>query len=558
MARTNTNQDRTGRQARPAQANEPPLPWHSAPQGNYGPQEPQFAPTNGYDVPPTQRPHMPAPQAQMPWPQTGNGYPPQPQAPQYLPQQHQPYPQPQYQQQPYQQPAPYQNEGHYYGASQDPQHGYASAQPHHGYPQQADQGYPQQQPYPAQYHAPAADPRGYDLGAYSTAPAGYADVPPTRPQAPYPQQGYASSEFGAPNQHYGQQGQRNLAPHQGDEFHEDDDYEEDEDDDLDPPRRFRFLKILASLVIAIGIGAGGAYTYKKYGLSPTSGNRPILARADAPPVRGQSGLDQSSTDTKSGDRLNTQIPAVVPANDGASDSDAPTGPRRVQTIPIGPPTVGQQPTQAQQPPMRPTISVPGVALDGMAGVPAQQATPPTTPTPLTRSIGTPVPAQQQKAPVAPKVIATADDGSAAPKAPAQQKVAVAKVLPKAKTNDAFSPTSPSTAPSTAPAAVGAPTPAAPQPAVPAAPAAKANNGYIAVLASLGSAVDARKTLDELQSRYGEILGGKPTDITEFANPRDGKTYYRAIVGPPQSKEVASSMCAQIKAAGQKECFVAAY
>ena len=127
-----------------------------------------------------------------------------------------------------------------------------------------------------------------------------------------------------------------------------------------------------------------------------------------------------------------------------------------------------------------------------------------------------------------------------------QKVAVAKA---AKTNDAYSPNgSPPAAAATAPAPAAAPATA---------PKA-ATNGYIAVLSSQSSAVDARKTLDDLQSKFGEILGGKPTDITEFANPRDGKTYYRAIVGPPASKEAALSICTQMTAAGYKGCFATPY
>ena len=81
---------------------------------------------------------------------------------------------------------------------------------------------------------------------------------------------------------------------------------------------------------------------------------------------------------------------------------------------------------------------------------------------------------------------------------------------------------------------------------------------MAVLSSQSSAIDARKALDDLQGKYSDLLGGKPTDVTEFANPKDGKTYYRAIVGPPGSREAAASICSQIKAAGHKDCFATAY
>lgn len=554
MARTNNNQDRTARQARPHQANEPPLPWHTTPQQPIaGPQEPHFAPNGAYDVPPTQRPTT----SELPWPQSApaNGYPQHQQpAPSFPPPSQQHYPQHQlpYQSHGYQQPAAYPADGQYHAPQNDPLHGYANpaqySDPHaaaqHGYPQHMDPGYPQHAPYPAHPYpgTPAVDPRGYDLATYATQPSGYGEVPATHPPAMH-------------EQHYGHPPQQDLAQHDDEEY-DDEDYE---DEEYDPPRRFRFLKIAASLLIATGIGAGAAYTYKKFGLSPTGGNRPTLARAEVPPIKVQSAaVDQAPLTSKAGDRLASQIPAVVPANDGASDSDAPAGPRRVQTIPITPNGAPQQ----GQPPIRPTISVPGVALDGMAPQAPPQlpasSLPPVTPAPVGRPVAAPPAVAQQRAPVTPKVIANTDEPAAPAKTaqPAKQKVAVAKAPAKTKASDAFSPSA-TVATATAPSAVGAPS-TPPAAAAPAAPAKATSNGYIAVLASQGSAVDARNTLDDLQTRYGQILGGKPTDITEFANPKDGKTYYRAIVGPPGSREAAASICSQMKAAGYRECFATAY
>ncbi len=564
MARTNNNQDRIPRQPRPAQATEPPLPWHSSPQHPVapGPQEPHFAPNGAYDVPPTQRPqaaHVPSP---LPWPQSvpTSGYPQPPHpSPAFPPQAQQPYPQPPYQSHGYQQPAAYPGDGQYYAPQHDPQHGYANpahyqdpnAPTHHGHPQHIDAGH-QQPPYPTRpyEHTAAVDPRGYDLGTYATAPAGYGDVPPTRPAIPHTPHGYAP-ELAPHEQHYGHPPQQELAPHDDGEEYDDEEYD---DEDVDPPRRFRFLKIAASLLVATGIGAGAAYTYKKFGLSPTAANRPTLARAEVAPVKAQSpATDQTSPNSKAVDRLDGQIPAVVPANSG--DSDTPAGPRRVQTIPITPNGAPQQ----GQPPIRPTISVPGVALDGMTPqAPPQQpaaSLPPVTPAPVGRAVAPPPAVAQQRAPVAPKVIANPDDQAAAAKA-APQKVAVAKAPAKAKTADAFSPNA-TVATATTPSAVGAQASATAS----VTPAKVTSNGYITVLSSQSSAVDARKMLDDLQTRFGEVLGGKPTDITEFVSPKDGKTYYRAIVGPPGSREAAATICSQMKAAGyaaSRDCFAAAY
>jgi hypothetical protein len=79
-----------------------------------------------------------------------------------------------------------------------------------------------------------------------------------------------------------------------------------------------------------------------------------------------------------------------------------------------------------------------------------------------------------------------------------------------------------------------------------------------VLASQGSAVDSRKALDDLQGKYSEIIGSKPTDVREIVSPKDGKTYYRAVVGPPGSKEAANAVCEQMKTAGHQGCFTAPY
>ncbi len=325
-----------------------------------------------------------------------------------------------------------------------------------------------------------------------------------------------------------------------------DDDEEFEDEEEEEPRRFGLLKVIASLVVAIGIGAGGAYGYKKFANPSVAAVKPMAARADAPTRK--SDQQTASADLKSGERLN-DVPAVVPSGDATGDGTSPAGARRVQTIPITP--QGLPGMAVQQPPMRPTISVPGMAIDGMvASSPPQApaaALPPIIPAPAGRAVASPpVQAQPQRAPVAPRVIAAVEDPPAAP-APVRPapKIAVPKV---AKSNDAY-------LPGGAPSQVGA-VPATASTAV--APVKAATNGYVAVLDSRGSAIDARKALDDLQGRFGEVLGGKPTDVTEFANPKDGKTYYRAVVGPPGSREAAASVCTQIKAAGHKDCFAAAY
>ena len=594
MARSNSNQDRTGGQAaRPARGSqpaEPGLPWHPGAQAHVAPQDPQFA---GYDVPPTGRPQTgPAP-AQLPWPQAGQFTqqqpPPPPPPPQhYAPQQaygnpQQGYPPPAYPPQSYQQqPAAYPAEshndlrsdprnGHYFPQQQPEQQAYPGPAAYHEPAPQLRGSYPghgqaygeptfappPQNGYPAHYQqqSPGPDTSGYELGAYATQTAVYGEPHAGRGQ-PLPLPHAYANEYSQPAQP-----EPGFAPPRGaaapvadaDEDFDDEDYVDDEDEE---PRRFGVLKIVASLAVAIAIGAGGAFAYKKFGVAP-SANRSQTAQVAPVKLQAANADAGRGSDSKSGERVSEPIPAVVPANDGNGDS--PSGTRRVQTIPIMP--AGAAPSQTPpQPPMRPTISVPGVALGDMAIAPPQpqappqpvpSALPPVTPAPVGRAVAPP-PATPQRAPVAPKVIAAVEDpavtaAKAAPKAP----VAKAIVAKAPKSNDAYA--------GGAPSAVGAVNVATATTTPAPAPAAKvASNGYVAVLASQGSAIDARKTLDDLQGKYGDVLGGKPTDVTEFANPKNGKTYYRAIVGPPGSREAAANVCTQVRAAGHKDCFAAAY
>ena len=82
------------------------------------------------------------------------------------------------------------------------------------------------------------------------------------------------------------------------------------------------------------------------------------------------------------------------------------------------------------------------------------------------------------------------------------------------------------------------------------------SGFVVVLASKRSCTDAPKAFAELQQKYPEVLGGMAPDVqkAEF-----GKgVWYRAVVGPPGSREAASSVCSQLKTAGHPGCWVAAY
>jgi hypothetical protein len=92
---------------------------------------------------------------------------------------------------------------------------------------------------------------------------------------------------------------------------------------------------------------------------------------------------------------------------------------------------------------------------------------------------------------------------------------------------------------------------------PATTSASGASGYVAVLASKTSRMDALKAFADLQQKYGDVLGSKTPDVQE-ANLGDKGVRYRSVVGPPGSREAASGVCKQLKTAGYADCWVTAY
>jgi hypothetical protein len=84
-------------------------------------------------------------------------------------------------------------------------------------------------------------------------------------------------------------------------------------------------------------------------------------------------------------------------------------------------------------------------------------------------------------------------------------------------------------------------------------------GFVAVLKSEKSSIEATKTLADLQQKYTDVLEGKSFDVQEAdLSDRGLGTMYRVVVGPPGSHNAASTMCAQLKAAGYVGCWVKEY
>jgi hypothetical protein len=423
------------------------------------------------------------------------------------------------------------------------------------------------------------DPRNYDFGNYAVARAPAAGFPQQVPGQP--QHGYGlDPNFGADP--YAQQGQHPgyaPDPHQGQRYpvqqqdpsleigaygrdgvHQayaaqqhgyanpnDPNFQQDQaelDDEgydgeyeEEAPRGKRTLLVVAALIGAIGIGGGLAYGYKTFG----GGGKAQIAKIDQTkqqkPIVASGGREFTNTNSKIPERLPEPINQAASSNGDTADTG---GPRKVQTIAIGPvPTPSAPPGQPPQ--GRVASSVPGVTLDNlpMPGRPS----PPAIPMPAA------VPVQQVQAPVqqpSPKAVQPRI-ANAAPAVEVPAPVAKAPQLPRVKSADAYSPKAPagqSGGVQTAAVATAAPT------------SSGGGNGYVAVLSSQGSRMDALKVYADLQQKYGDVLANKPAEVQEAVV--NGKTYYRAVVGPPGSRNAANEICTQIKAAGHKDCFPSAY
>jgi len=81
-----------------------------------------------------------------------------------------------------------------------------------------------------------------------------------------------------------------------------------------------------------------------------------------------------------------------------------------------------------------------------------------------------------------------------------------------------------------------------------------DTGYVAVLSSQKSRMDALKVFANLQEKYGDVLSSRTPDV-QVANLGEKGVWYRLLVGPPGSRDAAASLCTQLKAAGYSGCWV---
>jgi hypothetical protein len=80
------------------------------------------------------------------------------------------------------------------------------------------------------------------------------------------------------------------------------------------------------------------------------------------------------------------------------------------------------------------------------------------------------------------------------------------------------------------------------------------SGYVVQASVANTEVEALGAFADMQSRYGSLLSSSQPDIQKI----DGNKGYRLRIGPPTSKQAASTLCNKLKAAGHKDCFIRQY
>ena len=396
---------------------------------------------------------------------------------------------------------------------------------------------------------PQADPRDYDLNAYGAQQGGRNDwqQPQFQPQhQPHAAAPPALDPGRYPNpQMAPQPDQSRAVVAEQDYAHDDADYEDE------PPRRSRGLLIVGALVGAIALGGGLAYAYKSFLAPSTASKATPRVAADKSPARTQpadaGGKQFANTGVKvMGGRL-TEGGDAAPSPTASNATVGEDGVRRVPTVAIRPDGSMSAPAPQAPPGVAPPVSgaPPGIYVvqDPLRRVP-----------PGIQGVGGPsAPPAPQAAPSLPPARSVAEPRTITLPPPRDDAV---PAVQQPKTPPRVAVATPPPAAALAPQAEAAPAPKKPLPR-PTAPAAApaGGGGYVAVLASQRSQMDALRTFADLQQKYG-VLQGKSPSVQEV-NLGEKGVFHRLMVGPPGSREQASALCNELKSAGYTGCWVTA-
>jgi cell division septation protein DedD len=307
-------------------------------------------------------------------------------------------------------------------------------------------------------------------------------------------------------------------------------YAEDEAQYEDEPRRGGgWKKVVGLVACTILVGGGLAIAYGSI-MGPGDGK-------DTPLIKGASGPSKVKPSEPGGKQFahaDSKIMGRLGEGDsGGDEGREASGVRKVPVVTVGRDGSIQPPSAQEQ--TSAVVAVPGLTvIDGFGSGPS-----PTRPT--GPQAGSPPVQMVASADANPVVVAP-------PKKPAQAEVeetgavqTKAAVTPKADPPPKKQKVAAATPPETGPKPTGA--------------------GYVAVLASVpasgSSRIDALKQFADMQQKYTAILQNKTPDVQE-ANLGEKGTYHRLLVGPPGSRDSASSVCTQLKAQGYTGCWVTAY
>lgn len=319
-------------------------------------------------------------------------------------------------------------------------------------------------------------------------------------------------------------------------YAEDDQYEEE-------PPRSSWKKVAVLVASTVIVGGALTFAYSSIMGSGTNGPTPLVKGAAGP-----SKVKPSEPGGKQFAHADSKIMGRLGEGETSAEADTGNGVRKVPVVVVGRDGSIQPPAAAApEEQTRAVVTVPGLTvIDGLGGG---------GPSP-NRPAG-PSAQQQQQASAPPVQMAAASN--------AERPIVVAppeKQQPKKPTNliasaDSSPPAAVQTKATVTPpkkerVAAADPVVTGPRPT---------GAGYVAVLASVpasgSSRIDALKQFADMQQKYGTILQNKTPDVQE-ANLGEKGTYHRLLVGPPGSRDAASSVCTQLKAEGYSGCWVTAY
>jgi hypothetical protein len=406
---------------------------------------------------------------------------------------------------------------------------------------------------------PRQEPGSYDLGSYM--PPGvpnqraYEAHPQSRGMPPHADPHWPDDDgFGMPvgdpaaaraNHHQPYPDNESLLLAGQPQDHEDTDYEVEE-----PRRSYRGAAIAVALVGAIVSGGGLAYAYKTL-VGPATNTVAPVVKADKRPAKTQpadpGGKQFAHQESKLMGRLgeesgNTASPQL-PEPPGF-DTDA-SGVRKVATVVVGRDGSIAAPAIESAPRLPPPmVEVPGMMIvDGFGGRGSVALSAPRRPIELVPQAAGPArgaPATPTPAVVRPQLVSKVNAVSTPAGLGAELLAPQAKKVQRATPTAALQ-TSPPVATGTGPAIK------------------TGTAGYVVVLSSQKSRMDALKTFADLQQKYGSVLENKIPDVREAdLSARGLGTVYRIVVGPPGSREAANGVCDRLKSAGFTGCWVTAH